>query len=203
MTGSARNVRRVPALLALLAVLLAALGGALFSLRPARPAAGSPAVTFTQGMIRHHDQAVTMARLIRARPAQRSVRSLALDIELSQTEQVRQMRGWLTLLGQGPGPEMTDAHARTMGMATGAELASLRTLPPATAQAQFLRLMIRHHQGAVAMVDGLPERGLPPEVQRIARQIRASQQGEIVTMNGLLKRLGKGAPPVPAAPHHH
>ncbi|MEF2278434.1 DUF305 domain-containing protein [Deinococcus sp. YIM 134068] len=202
----------LPALLMALLVALLALTAFVLT-RPAPPLPGpaSAEVRFTQDMTRHHEQAVTMARLIRPRSTRRTVRSLALDIELSQGEQLRQMRGWLTLWGQGPGAPPTPEHARHMGMASPAELVSLSTLPPREAERAFLRLMIRHHRGALAMVRGVlrPEGvrpGVRPEVLRLARQIEASQRGEIITLTGLLSRLG-GPDSSDAAPssgqHHH
>lgn len=182
-------------LLALLATGMLALSRPV----PGPPVAGSPEVTFTTMMISHHAQAVEMAERVRPRSPQRTLRSLALDIALSQREQLRTMHGWLTLWGQPEGPPPTPEHARMMGMATPAELASLQTLPVPEAERTFLRLMIRHHQGALEMVRPVLGPGIHPEVARLARQIAATQRGEIRTMEALLARLG-GTEPSPPEP---
>lgn len=178
-------------LLGLLLVLLGGIGFVLLRPPLPRPAAGSPEVQFTQQMIQHHQQAVSMARSIRERSQKRPIRSLALDIELSQQEQIRQMNNWLKVWKQPAGPPMTAEHAHQMGMASPAELQSLQTLPAAQAEQQFLHLMTRHHQGAVGMVQQVLKPGIYPEVQRLARQIAVTQQGEINTMIQMAARLGE------------
>lgn len=196
-----------PALLALLVVLL---GAVLFLFtRPptAKPGAGSAEVGFTQGMIQHHAQAIVMSRMIRERSQNRSIRSFALDIDLAQQEEIRRMRGWLQMWNQPEGPPMKPEHARMMGMASPAELNGLRTLPVREAELSFLNLMTRHHEGALVMVKDVMKPGLHPEVQRLASQIRVTQQGEIRTMQQLALRLGGTSPaPVQEGPdleHHH
>jgi uncharacterized protein (DUF305 family) len=186
-------------------VLLVLIGGlaALALLAPGRaaPAEASAEVTFVRGMIQHHAQAVDMATRIRDRSHDRTLRSLALDIILSQQEQIGQMRGWLTLWHlPWAGVGMDAAHARMMGMATPAELGTLDTLPLPQAEVTFLQLMRRHHQGALAMVRPVLDHPARPEVQALARQIRATQGAEIRLMDSLLRRRGASALPTPGGP---
>lgn len=191
---------RRPALLAVLALGIAALIAVAlaFGPRAALPREGSTEVRFVREMIQHHAQAIDMATRIRDRSDDRTLRSLALDIMLSQQEQIGQMRGWLTLWGLPWGGQgMTAEHARMMGMATPEELNRLDTLPRADAERLFLRLMIRHHQGALAMVKPALGNGVRPEVRTLARQIDASQAGEIRLMTGMLE--ARGAKPLPGA----
>ena len=54
--------------------------------------------------------------------ADRSVRSLALDIQLGQEEQNRQMAAWLRRWNAPDGAEPDAMHAGMMGMATPAEI---------------------------------------------------------------------------------
>jgi len=129
------------------------MGGALLLAqpRPATPAPGSPEVRFVQDMRVHHEQAGTMSVLVLKVARDRSVRSLALDIQLGQEEQNRQMEAWLRRWN-APDSKQPDAmHAGMMGMATREELLSLKTFPPREAETQYLRLMRRHHQGALLM----------------------------------------------------
>ena len=152
-------------LLALLVALAALL------LRPPLAPAAPREVQFVQHMLQHHAQALDLAAPMLKRSRQRTVRSLALDIQLSQREQIRQMEAMLDRWGQVPGPPLSPGHARMMGMASGAEVAGLSTLPVAEAERQFLRLMIRHHQGAVDMTLPLLDAARRPEVERLARQM--------------------------------
>ncbi|KEF34604.1 hypothetical protein RDMS_05995 [Deinococcus sp. RL] len=193
--------RRSPllAVIALAAALLVALALALTS-RSGTPAEGSPEVRFVREMTQHHAQAVDMATRLRERTGDRTLRSLTLDILLSQQEQIGQMRGWLTLWGLPWGGQgMSAEHARRMGMATPQELNALDTLPLRDAEAHFLRLMIRHHQGALSMVEPALGSGIRPEVRTLARQIQATQGGEIRLMEDLLRRRGEDLPPPPEA----
>ncbi|MDL2343933.1 DUF305 domain-containing protein [Deinococcus sp. MIMF12] len=193
---------RRPALLAAFALAAAALLAAALALtsRSGTPAESSPEVRFVREMTQHHAQAVDMATRLRGRTQDRTLSSLTLDIVLSQQEQIGQMRGWLTLWGlPWGGKGMSAEHARMMGMATPEELNQLDTLPVADAEAHFLRLMIRHHQGALAMVEPALGDRIRPEVRTLARQIQATQGGEIRLMEDLLARRGESLPPPPEA----
>lgn len=195
--------RRLPrsALLPAVALLVTALIGAVLalSLPPTRPGEESTEVRFVREMTSHHAQAVDMATRIRDRSRERTLRSVALDITLSQQEQIGQMRGWLTLWGlPWGGPGMTQGHARMMGMATPEELRRLDTLPVGEAEKLFLQLMIRHHQGALSMVQPVLEAKVRPEVLALARQINGSQAGEIRLMTGMLG--ARGGEPLPFPP---
>lgn len=145
------NLRRA---LPFIAVLLAAVAAALLlAPRLINPAEDSREVRFVREMIQHHTQAIDMATRVRDTTTDPELRSLALDIMLGQQEQIGQMRGWLTLWGRPwAGDGMSAEHARMMGMATQAEVATISTQPEKQAEVTFLQLMTRHHQGALAMV---------------------------------------------------
>lgn len=189
------NLRRA---LPFIAVLLAAVAAALLlAPRLINPAEDSREVRFVREMIQHHTQAIDMATRVRDTTTDPELRSLALDIMLGQQEQIGQMRGWLTLWGRPwAGDGMSAEHARMMGMATQAEVATISTQPEKQAEVTFLQLMTRHHQGALAMVPPALESGVRPEVQALARQIQAAQSAEITLMTRLLK--DRGAQPLPA-----
>lgn len=197
-----RRVLPAAPVLAALALLVAALIAAALALGPrlATPGESSTEVRFVREMIQHHAQAVDMATRIRDRSVDRTLRSVALDMQLSQREQIGQMRGWLTLWGRPwGGVGMTGDHARMMGMATPAEVNRLDTLPRADAERLFLQLMIRHHQGALAMVRPALEDGVRPEVRTLARQIDTAQAGEIRLMTQMLAARDAKPLPAPAA----
>ena len=64
--------------------------------------------------------------------------------------------------------------------------------------ADFLLLMIPHHQGAVDMARIGLDQIDHPEVRALAEQIIASQEEEIAGMRALLEELGVEPPPAPA-----
>lgn len=188
--------------LPLLVVLAAVLGGLLLLPRLGSPAEGSTEVRFVREMIQHHAQAVDMATRVREVSGDPEVRVLALDIMLSQQEQIGQMRGWLTLWKRPwAGAGMGAGHARAMGMATQAQVENLSTLNGRAADVRFLQLMTRHHQGALAMVTPALKSAVRPEVQALARQIQGTQSAEVTLMTRLLRERGAQPLPAPAASH--
>lgn len=75
------------------------------------------------------------------------------------------------------------------GMATTSEVKELETLPVDEMNAQFLRLMIRHHQGGVAMAHAELELGNDDMVKNFAQQVVNTQDNEIATMMTMLGRM--------------
>jgi uncharacterized protein (DUF305 family) len=78
------------------------------------------------------------------------------------------------------------------GMLTPAELERLAAASGAAFDRLFLEYMIRHHEGAVAMVTELfaaPGAAQEPELYRLATDVAADQRAEIARMRRL-----QGAP---------
>jgi len=69
------------------------------------------------------------------------------------------------------------------------------------ADVMFVQMMIPHHEQAVDMSDMvLSKSGLNPEVEALAKQIKAAQQPEIDMMNAWLETWGRI--PMPEGSHH-
>jgi uncharacterized protein (DUF305 family) len=148
----------------------------------------------------HHAQAVEMAFLVRDRTDDPELRTVAYDIITSQQQQAGQMYGWLVQWGlpqTGSRPPMAwvggehgAAHAApdgTMpGMATPAQLAQLEAATGVEAERIFLRLMIAHHTGGVAMADAAVAQARTPEVRRLAGAIATAQTSEIALLKQML-----------------
>ena len=166
--SSAPRSRLRAVLFAVIAVGLLLVGGGLaVVLGIGRDDAATPGavdVGFSRDMAAHHLQGVEMANLATDHSEDPAVRGLAFDIATTQTNQVGRMQGWLALWGYSPtggdamawmGHDMAGMHmsAGTLmpGMATEEELANLRSLQGTAFDVEFLRLMIRHHQGGLEM----------------------------------------------------
>ncbi|GAA2427592.1 hypothetical protein GCM10010255_82710 [Streptomyces coeruleofuscus] len=75
----------------------------------------------------------------------------------------------------------------------------------------FMEVMIKHHEGAVAMAKTGKTEGAFPGAKKMAGAIITSQTAEITRMNGLLARAdhsgsggrrGPDTPPLPVTLHH-
>lgn len=147
---------------------------------------------FVRDMSTHHAQAVRMSEIAHRRSGDSKLNYLAFDILSTQQGQIGIMSGWLELWDQsqsGPsGQQMAwMGHTGPMpGMATDAEVAELNTLPIAQMEEQFLRLMVRHHRGALPMADSAADRATSPEVAAFAGKMSAGQQSEIDQMQTML-----------------
>ncbi|MGY1710987.1 DUF305 domain-containing protein [Geodermatophilus sp. SYSU D00758] len=222
MTAAGRPLRAV--LLGVIAVALVLLGGgaavALGIGRDEAPGADSVDVGFARDMSRHHLQAVEMANLVPERSNDPEIRQLAFDIAETQQNQVGRMQGWLSLWGVSPtggdamawmgeetgsgdtagdmaGHDMSAMDGALMpGMATDEELAALRELSGTEFDVEFLRLMIRHHQGGAEMAEYGAEHAREAVVRNLAGSMAETQAAETTTMTRML--TARGGTPLPA-----
>jgi uncharacterized protein (DUF305 family) len=160
---------------------------------------------FVRDMGVHHAQAVRMSEIAHRRSADPKVNYLAFDILSTQQGQIGIMSGWLELWAQTPGgsaePMAWMGHTGPMpGMATDDEVAELNTLPVPAMEERFLRLMIRHHRGAVPMADAAAETATSAAVAAFAEKMSAGQQSEVHLMQSML--ADRGLQPEPASASH-
>jgi uncharacterized protein (DUF305 family) len=165
------------------------------SIRASRTEASESDIAFARDMIPHHEQALLMARLVETNGAGRDVRLLAERMKVSQTDEVALLRDWLAALGPLPpddhGRHGGDQHALMPGMLTKEQLAALTAARGEAFDRLFLTSMIRHHEGATAMVADLfsrPDGGEEAWLAQFARDIDADQRVEIARMQSMLAR---------------
>jgi uncharacterized protein (DUF305 family) len=148
-------------------------------------------VTFMQGMIAHHAQAVEMVRLLQARTASDDMKKLALRIEVSQEDEMKMMREWLEHRGQEvPGEHAHHTGMLMPGMLTPEEMTRLAASKGTEFDRLFLEGMIKHHGGALIMVEELfasPGAGQESDIFAFASDVEADQRMEIERMAGMLK----------------
>jgi uncharacterized protein (DUF305 family) len=82
------------------------------------------------------------------------------------------------------------------GMATEEELANLRALSGTAFDVEFLRLMMRHHQGGTEMAEYAAEHADNQAVRDLADSIVTSQAAETTLMTDMLAE--RGGTPLPA-----
>jgi uncharacterized protein (DUF305 family) len=200
-----------------------ALSGA-FASAPANPDTTSVDAGFARDMIVHHDQGVLMAHYAEQNTTDDEIGVLAYDIGYTQTDQIGQMQGWLSLWDL---PEFSDApHMAWMadgghsghdmpsattgvgdgtaagaaglmpGMATPSEISRLQSLRGQESDVYFLQLMIRHHQGGAPMMQDAAEHATNPVVRNFAQKMADTQSAEVSVMTQMLQE--RGAEPLPA-----
>jgi uncharacterized protein (DUF305 family) len=169
---------------------------------PAASVAGdhNPAdVTFAQGMIPHHQQAIEMAKFAATRAASPEVKALATQIQGAQDPEINQMKGWLTAWGAPTTmPGMTGMSGSTMGtgstgsmpgMMSDADMTILSGLTGVGFDRQWLTMMTTHHQGAIAMAHTEQTNGRYGPGTIMADNIVRTQTDEIAKMAAVLTSL--------------
>ncbi|MEO6222405.1 MAG: DUF305 domain-containing protein [Vicinamibacterales bacterium] len=151
---------------------------------------------FMQGMIGHHAQAVEMVDLLKTLSEREDMRMLGQRIAVSQTDEIKMMKLWLESRGEA----LPSEHAHHMpgglmpGMLTDDEMATLRAAKGPAFDRLFLQGMIRHHGGALVMVQELqssPGAMQEAEIADFASHVDSDQRMEILRMNTMLKGLKK------------
>jgi uncharacterized protein (DUF305 family) len=149
-------------------------------------------VEFMQGMIAHHAQAIVMSRLAEKNGANPQVLKLSRKIDQSQVPEIQIMQHWLERYGQFA-PDTASWHGMRMdGMLTDEEIAALDNAKGVDFDRLFLVGMIKHHEGALKMVDDLFKvKGAGQEVDAniFANDVVSAQTAEIGIMRSLLAKL--------------
>ncbi|ANS68542.1 lipoprotein [Streptomyces lincolnensis] len=149
-------------------------------------------VSFAQGMIPHHRQALEMAKLATGRASSDQVKDLAARIEKAQDPEIKTMSGWLTSWGEEvpagsmPGMDHSGGHSGMPGMMSDKDMAGLEKASGKDFDSMFLTMMIEHHEGAVDMAGTEKKSGRYDPATAMADDIITAQTAEITEMNKLL-----------------
>jgi uncharacterized protein (DUF305 family) len=161
-------------------------------------------VRFMSGMIGHHAQAVLMAGWAPSHGASPAVRSLCERIVVSQRDEIALMQRWLREWHE-PVPQADASHDMMPGMdpsmlmpgmLTADELIQLDQSAGPEFDRLFLTFMIRHHQGALTMVQQLittTGAARDDNVFKLVSDMNADQTIEIDRMRGMLTAIAIGA----------
>jgi uncharacterized protein (DUF305 family) len=161
----------------------------------------SPAdVSFMQGMIMHHAQAVEMTAMITSHTENKDLRSLGARISSSQSDEIKFMKRWLAIRNEAvprampdmPGMDMSHEPMALMpGMLTPERMQALRSAKGGEFDHLFLVGMIQHHDGALTMVKDLFDTagaGQDAELFNFATDADNTQRAEIRIMETMLKK---------------
>jgi uncharacterized protein (DUF305 family) len=167
-------------------------------------------ISFMQGMIMHHSQAVEMTDLLRTRARNKDLQALGKRISISQTDEMQYMKQWLEDRGQPTSMEhghmdhMGDmkgmAHMKMEamplmpGMLTPQQMKALEQATGPAFDHLFLTGMIQHHTGALVMVQDLfntAGAGQDAVLFDFATDVDNTQRAEIKIMQGMLLKERK------------
>jgi len=157
-------------------------------------------VFFMKGMIGHHAQAVLMSGWAPSHGASQSLQALCARIAVGQTDEIHLMQTWLwdrheevpdgdASMDMMPG--MDESHLMP-GMLTADELSQLDKARGTDFDRLFLTFMIKHHQGAITMVNtlfGSQGAGEEETIFRFASNVYADQTTEIDRMSKMLAAM--------------
>ena len=149
-------------------------------------------VDFMQGMIIHHYQAFLMSEMATSRTNNQTILDLAGRIDISQQDEISFMENWLLDMGQTvPDPSKSNHmhHHKMMGMATPEQMQQLSQSDSTDFDRMYLNLMIKHHEGAIDMVDRLneyPGSAYDPQLYEFVSDLTNDQGVELERMNGIL-----------------
>src|SRR6478752_1999396 len=159
-------------------------------------------VDFMSGMIPHHAQAVIMAGWAPSHGARKDVAILCERIVVGQRDEIATMQQWLRDRGQAVPDATSTRHKMKMngmehdmlmpGMMTDEQMAALDKARGPEFDRLFLEGMIRHHQGAIGMVDVLLKAygaAQDETVFKFANDVQADQSIEIDRMTKMLEEI--------------
>jgi uncharacterized protein (DUF305 family) len=159
-------------------------------------------IAFMTGMIPHHAQAVIMAGWAPSHGARSDIAILCERIVVGQADEIRSMQQWLREHDQ-PVPDAASTRMKMNGvehdmlmpgMLTDQEMAELDKARGPEFDRLFLLGMIKHHQGAIDMVNDLfKSYGAAQDdaIYRFASDVYADQSIEIEVMRKMLESVGE------------
>lgn len=164
-------------------------------------------VHFMSGMIHHHAQAVLIAGWAKSHGASAELQRLCERIVVAQTDEIDLMQNWLRSKKE-PVPEATPGpmkmtmngmtHDMLMpGMLSEDEVKALDAARGPEFDRLFLLGMIKHHEGAITMVEELlASNGAAQDetVFRFSSDVVADQTTEIRVMKEMLAARGHAVP---------
>jgi uncharacterized protein (DUF305 family) len=158
------------------------------------PSAGAEAtfndadVTFAQGMLPHHQQAIEMAQLADGRAADPRILDPAGRIEAAQAPEINTLTSGLADWGADDMSGMDHGRGDDMGgMMSEQDTTLLMNADGTEFDWMFLQQMIAHHRGAVDTAVTEAADGQNADAIAMAENIRDSQNAEIAEMQQLLR----------------
>jgi uncharacterized protein (DUF305 family) len=175
--------------------------GYYFGDSSATPKTNKVDIGFLQDMRYHHDQAVQMAYFYQTSVVDPHPRlniiaeEILLSQQLENGRMVQLLRSFREVEANDTGTAMAwMGHAMPIdemdGLASQSELDSLAAASGDDASRIFATLMIKHHNGGVAMANYAIEYGSNSDVINMAKSMVTGQQAEVSQLQAILDSLG-------------
>jgi uncharacterized protein (DUF305 family) len=151
---------------------------------------GNADVDFAKGMIPHHQGAIDMAAIVLKHGKDAEVRKLATDIVAAQKTEITQMSAWLAMNGSQASTADAAAIAKAFTDVNARMHGAMTMNFTGNADIDFMKGMIPHHEGAVAMAKVLLQFGKDAELRKLADDVVRTQNEEISMMRAWLTKVG-------------
>lgn len=151
-------------------------------------------VTFTQGMLPHHQQAIEMSDMLldKGSDVDPNVVTLAKQIKAEQAPEIKTMTSWLKAWGEPTTMSSMsgmDHSSMSGGMMSDDDMDALEKASAADAGRLYLEQMVQHHTSAVDMAKTEVDKGKNPDAVALAKSIVSSQTEQITQMKDLLSSM--------------
>lgn len=139
--------------------------------------------TWVKAMIEHHRGAIAMSRTVLSQSPTAEVRKMAEAIIAKQTAESAKLTAMLSKRPADPA-SMAPYHAAMTAMDN-----EMMAAQGANVSEVYLRKMLAHHNGAVAMSEVALARSADPKVKEAAATVKVDQTEEIRDTEAMLARM--------------
>jgi uncharacterized protein (DUF305 family) len=180
-----KHVRRALVLLLLL-ILFGALAGCADASTNGRDSYNQTDVTFATELIPHHRQSLQMVRMVERRDVDPKLKGFAAQLRVTQAVEIESMLSWLKdwdVTAPSGDPSVGTGQSGTVNAG---DLAALEAATGEEFEQQWLRLMIRQHEDAIALAKVENAEGQYPYAVALANTVMVGQASQIRTMRLML-----------------
>jgi uncharacterized protein (DUF305 family) len=135
---------------------------------------------FLDAMRKHHEGAVTMAKLATERGSDAKVKEMAQTMIAKQQKEIDQLKSWRDqwFPNAPPADVSKVAGASSMNM----DMSHMQSMQGHHLDMMFVDMMTPHHEGAIAMACEAHGKAGRNEVKRFSRDVIRDQEAEISRM---------------------
>lgn len=158
----------------------------------AAPNTGNVNLDFVLEMIPHHEGGIDMAKAIIKYGTNEDVKKIAKNIVTSQETQIPLMQQLKTEFGKEPlsTKEASQNYIKAYDEIKSTMFKEMESVPlTGSADETFLRQMIYHHEGAIAMSNNILKYTKNPQLKALAENIVTTQSQGVDKMKDLLKTM--------------